>query len=154
MLTYTSVGIFNNCNCWTKWFPDHAGSQRYLSFPQEQLVFDTIKRRLNYEFAIVTTVALGIELLIFFLVWVYFRRGHRVLKQRDMEDFLKRLDMEDVCSKQGWFKRAWKNCKGLFARKEDKTNGRDKNHHNRSRNSSVQSRQDTNTLEMQLRSAQ
>ena len=74
MLTYTALGIFNNCNCWTKWFPDHAGNQRYLSFPQEQLVFDTIKRRLSREFAIITTVALGIELLTFFLVWLYFRR--------------------------------------------------------------------------------
>lgn len=151
MLTFTSVGIFNNCNCWTKWFPDHAGSQRYLSFPEEQLVFDTIKRRLKYEFAIVTTVALGIELVIFFLVWVYFRRGHRVLKQRDMEDFLKQLKLEEVCSKGGWLKRAWKNCKDLFTRKEDKTNGRDKSPNNWSRKSS---RSDTNTLEQQLHSTE
>lgn len=109
MLTYTSIGIFNNCNCWTKWFPDHAGSQRYLSFPQEQLVFDTIKRRLKYEFAIVTTVALGIELLIFVVVWLYFQRGHRVLKQRDIEM---------VVSQANWRKRLWKNFKSHFARKE------------------------------------
>ena len=88
MLTYTSRGIFNSCNCWTKWYPDHSGGQRYLSFPEEQYVFDTIKGRLQYEFWIVTVVAFGIELIIFFLVWLYFHRGHRVLKQRDIEAVL------------------------------------------------------------------
>lgn len=110
MLTYTSRGLFNNCNCWTKWFPDHTGGQRYLSFPEEQYVFDVLKHRLQYEFWIVTVVALGIELIVFFLVWIYFRRGHRVLKQRDIDE---------VLAQEGWGKTMRKkirdNVKSLFA---------------------------------------
>lgn len=146
MLTFTSVGIFNNCNCWTKWFPDHAGNQRYLSFPQEQLVFDTIKRRLNREFAIVTTVALGIELLTFFLVWLYFRRGHGVLKQRDIED---------SSSQTGWRKTISGYFKGLFSSKPKKEKKVIIDVHSlvismeplQSQSSSLQHRQYTNTLE-------
>lgn len=89
-LTCSAIGVFNSCNCWTKWFPDHSGGQRYLSFPEEQFVFDNIRRRLTYEFAIVTTVALGLELFIFVLVLLYFRRGSAVLSQRDLEATLKR----------------------------------------------------------------
>lgn len=87
-LTSSAIGVFNSCNCWTKWFPDHSGGQRYLSFPEEQFVFDNIRRRLKYEFAIVTTVALGLELFIFVLVRLYFRRGSAVLLQRDLEAIL------------------------------------------------------------------
>lgn len=153
MLTYTSIGIFNNCNCWTKWFPDHAGSQRYLSFPQEPLVFDTIKRRLQFEFAIVTTIALGIELLIFVMVWLYFRRGHRVLKQRDIEM---------VVSQADWRKKLWKNFKGHFARKEKKEEGSEdefemsvsRSSPRLSQSSSLVRRQNTSALEAQNLSAQ
>lgn len=84
-LTFSSIGVFNSCNCWTKWFPGKSGGKRYLSFPDEPFVFDTIRRRLKYEFAIVTTVALGLELSIFVLVRLYFRRGSAVLSQRDLE---------------------------------------------------------------------
>lgn len=90
-LTCSAIGVFNSCNCWTKWFPDQSGGQRYLSFPEEQLVFDDIRRRLRYEFAIVTTVALGLELFIFVLVWLYFRHGSAVLSQRDLETMLLRV---------------------------------------------------------------
>ncbi|MCJ1262678.1 hypothetical protein MMC22_002548 [Lobaria immixta] len=152
MLTYTSIGIFNNCNCWTKWFPDHAGNERYLSFPQEPLIFDTIKRRLKYEFAIVTTVALGIELLIFVVVWLFFQRGHRVLKQRDIEM---------VVSQANWRKRLWKNVKGHFARKEKtKEEGSEDEIETRvspswprrSQSSSLVRRQNTSALEAQSHS--
>lgn len=94
-LTCSAIGVFNSCNCWTKWFPDHSGGQRYLSFPEEQLVFDNIRRRLKYEFAIVTTVALGLELLIFVLVWLYFRHGSAVLSQRDLEAIVSRVSWRD-----------------------------------------------------------
>lgn len=90
-LTSSAIGVFNSCNCWTKWFPDQSGGQRYLSFPEEQFVFDTIRRRLKYEFAIVTTVALGLELFIFVLVRLYFRRGSAVLSQRDLEAIVMRV---------------------------------------------------------------
>lgn len=154
MLTYTSIGIFNNCNCWTKWFPDHSGSQRYLSFPQEQLVFDTIKRRLQYEFRTVTTVALGIELFIFFLVWVYFLRGRRVLKQRDME-LVSRQQLGIV---RLWFKSFWTNIKGLFAPMEEEREESEDDQDTllvaipsrRSQNSSLQRRQNSGTLESQI----
>lgn len=90
-LTCSAIGVFNSCNCWTKWFPDESGGQRYLSFPEEQFVFDNIRRRLKYEFAIVTTVALGLELFIFVLVWLYFRHGSAVLSQRDLEAIFLRV---------------------------------------------------------------
>ena len=148
MLTYTAVGIFNNCNCWTKWFPDHAGNQRYLSFPQEPLVFDTIKRRLKREFAIVTTVALGIELLTFFLVWPYFRRGHGVLKQRDIEDSFSQTE---------WLKTISEYFKSLFTSKpkkereviSDRSVGSYPMESFQSQSSSLQRRHDTNTMESQ-----
>lgn len=113
MLTYTSRGIFNNCNCWTKWLPNHG--ERYISFPQEQYVFDIIKGRLQSEFLIVTIAALGIELLIFFLVWMYFHSGHRVLKQRDIDE---------VLVGEGWGKTArrnfYNNIKSLFTMRRRK----------------------------------
>lgn len=85
------VGVFNTCNCWTNWFPNDFGGQRYLSFPEEQLVFDNIRSGLKYEFAIVTSVALGLELFIFVLVRLYFRHGSAVLSQRDLEDIVLRV---------------------------------------------------------------
>lgn len=153
MLTFTSIGIFNNCNCWTKWFPDHAGGLRYLSFPQEQLVFDTIKQRLQFEFAIVTTIALGIELLIFVMVWLYFQRGHRVLKQRDIEMIVSQAD---------WRKKLWRNFKGHFARKEKKEEGSEDEFEmsvspsssRQSQSSPLVRRQNTSALEAQNLSAQ
>ena len=87
MLTFSAVGIFNSCNCWTKWWPDLG--QRYLSFPEEQFVFDTIKHRLGREFPIVTAVALGLELVIFIFVTWAFWSGHCVLRQRDIDAVLK-----------------------------------------------------------------
>lgn len=104
-LTSSAIGVFNSCNCWTKWFPDNSGGQRYLSFPEEQFVFDIIRRRLQYEFAIVTTVALGLELIIFILVWLYFRRGSAVLSQRDLEAIVMR---------GGWRKRFADAIRNLF----------------------------------------
>lgn len=102
-LTCSAIGVFNSCNCWTKWFPDHSSGQRYLSFPEEQLVFDDIRRRLKYEFAIVTTVALGLELFIFVLVRLYFRRGSAVLSQRDLETiFMSQRDLESIVMRVSW----------------------------------------------------
>ena len=100
LLTFSALGILNSCNCWTKWWPFHSAGKRYLSFPQEQFVFDTIKRKLSFDFAIATGIALGAELLIFFAVWVYFHHGYRVLSQRDIEDIL---------SHENWQTR-FKNC--------------------------------------------
>ena len=87
-LTYSAIGVFNNCDCWSKWLPDYR--QRYISFPQEQIVFDDIKRRLSGEFAAVIAGALLIELMIFGIVKLVFRSGHRVLKQRDIDSLLAR----------------------------------------------------------------
>ena len=85
-LTYTASGMFNSCDCWTKWWPTR--SDRYLSFPQEQFVFDDIKGKLKGRFAYITVVALLLEIAIFAFVAFHFRDGHRLLKQRDIEDLL------------------------------------------------------------------
>ena len=98
-LTYSAIGVFNSCNCWTKWFPGRSGGQRYLSFPQEQSVFDNTRRRLSYEFAIVTTVALGLELFIFVLLWLFFRHGSAVLSQRDLEAIVLRVGWREWFAK-------------------------------------------------------
>ena len=42
-LTFTAIGIFNNCECWSK-YPHGAG---YISFPQDRPVFQLIKHRLK-----------------------------------------------------------------------------------------------------------
>ena len=85
-LIFTAIGVYNKCSCWSTWFPDH--DQRYLSFPQEQFVFDIIRTRLEIEFPAVVGGCLSIELLIFFAVALRFRLGHRVLKQQDIDDIL------------------------------------------------------------------
>lgn len=84
LLTFTALGIFNSCNCWTKWGP--YLSQRYISFPQEQYVFDLIKRRLQTTFPAIVIFALLSQIFIFIAISIYFAEGHRVLKQRDIED--------------------------------------------------------------------
>lgn len=104
-LTSSAVGVFNSCNCWTQWLPGKPGGQRYLSFPEEQFVFDTIRGRLKYEFAIATTVALGLELFIFVLMRLYFRRGSAVLSQRDLEAIVMRVS---------WRKRFADGIRNLF----------------------------------------
>lgn len=94
-LTSSAIGVFNSCNCWTQWFPGKSGGQRYLSFPEEQFVFDTIRRRLKLEFASASTVALGLELFIFVLGRLYFRRGSTVLSQRDLEAIVMRVSLRN-----------------------------------------------------------
>ena len=113
-LTSSAIGVFNSCICWTKWFPGQSGGQRYLSFPEEQFVFDTIGRRLKYEFAIVTTVALGLELFIFVLVRLYFRRGTAVLSQRDLEA---------IVMKVSWRERFANGIRNLFRDKRSSGTG-------------------------------
>jgi hypothetical protein len=82
-LTYSAIGVFNSCSCWSKFLPDHA--KRYISLPQEQFVFETIKRRMKGEFAYIIAGTLGIEFLIFLSLRFFFNTGHRVLMQRDMD---------------------------------------------------------------------
>ena len=83
VMTFVSVGLFNDCSCWSQWLTDH--NDRYLSFPQEQYVFDTIRYRLRWEFSFVVGGALGLEAILFVFVAVYFWKGYRVLRQDDMD---------------------------------------------------------------------
>lgn len=62
--------------------------ERYLSFPQEQFVFDKVKSRLRFDFPIAVGLCLLLEVVTFVGVVVHFRTGHRVLKQRDLDAVL------------------------------------------------------------------
>lgn len=83
-LTSTAIGIFNKCECWCKW-PTSSG---YISFLQDDFIFQLIKHRLELHFPIIIGCALSSQILIFVGIWIYFYEGHRVLKQRDMDSIL------------------------------------------------------------------
>ena len=84
ILTLTALGIFNKCECWCKW-PKSSG---HISFPQDISVFRLIKRHLQFTFPIILGLTLLRQIVIFGLVWYYFRKGHRLLKQRDIDSVL------------------------------------------------------------------
>ena len=52
LLTFTALGIFNNCECWCKWPP----STGYISFPQDDAVFSLIKHRLQTTYLAIVGV--------------------------------------------------------------------------------------------------
>lgn len=83
-LTWTALGAFNKCECWSKW-PKSTG---YISFLQDDYVFHIIRNRLNMEFPVIVGGALLFQIVLFVGVWFYFREGHRVLKQRDIDSVL------------------------------------------------------------------
>ena len=92
VLTESALGMFNKCSCWSKWFP--LQSTGYISFPQEQYIFDLIKSRLSTTFPIIVGCALGGQIVIFAIIAAYFRDGHRVLKQRNVDEVLAKADAE------------------------------------------------------------
>ena len=83
VMTFVSIGLFNDCSCWSQWGTDH--NNRYISFPQEQYVFDTIRHRLIWEFSFIVGGALLLEAILFIFVAVYFWKGYRVLRQDDID---------------------------------------------------------------------
>ena len=105
-LTGTALGVFNNCECWSKW-PSSSG---YISFLQDDLIFQGIKNRLRITFPIIIICTLSIETIIFMIVWMCFRKGLRVLKQRDIDSVLQSRD-----SKWNNF---WKSVFRYFRRKK------------------------------------
>ena len=86
ILTGSALGMFNSCNCWSRWFP--LGSTGYISFPQEDYIFRLVKRRLSTIFVYIVVLALASQVLIYGAARYYFRKGHRVLKQRDIDEIL------------------------------------------------------------------
>ena len=87
ILTGSALGMFNSCNCWSRWFP--LGSTGYISFPQQDYIFHLIKRRLSTIFVYIVVLALASQVLIYGAARYYFRKGHRVLKQRDIDEIRK-----------------------------------------------------------------
>lgn len=85
-LTYTALGVFNKCDCWSMWLP--FNSVRYISFAQEPYVFQLIKYRLTYVFSSITLGAVLVQVIIFFVVMLWFWDGYTVLKQRDIDAVL------------------------------------------------------------------
>ena len=83
-LTWTSLGVFNRCDCWCKW-PRSSG---YISFLQDDFIFHMIKERLRKTFPIIIACAIFSQLVIFAGVSWIFRAGYRVLKQRDIDSVL------------------------------------------------------------------
>ncbi|MCJ1398986.1 hypothetical protein MMC11_002188 [Xylographa trunciseda] len=83
VMTFVSIGLFNDCSCWSQWLTAHG--DRYLSFPQEQYVFDTLRDRLTREFPIVVGGALALEAVLFVIMAVVFWKGYRVLRQDDID---------------------------------------------------------------------
>ena len=81
MLTYTAIGVFNSCSCWSKFM-----REPYISFPQEPFVFNLIRSRLANTFPLIVGGSLVLELSIFAIAHLVFSTAHRVLKQRDLED--------------------------------------------------------------------
>lgn len=104
--TLESIGIFNSCNCWTEWWS--RGEPRYISFPQDQYVFDTLKRRMKIEFPATVASLLGFELLVFAILAAVLWDGHRVLKQRDLDAVLRPLE---------WYQKPIHNIEGYFRRR-------------------------------------
>lgn len=89
MLTVIACGRYTSCECWTRWLSwDHV---QYLSFPQEQFMYDRIKHRLKWEFSAIVGGCFAFELIFFgYVAWI-FRSGHRVLKQRDLDTVVDRV---------------------------------------------------------------
>lgn len=92
VLTESALGMFNKCLCWSKWFP--LQSTGYISFPQEQYIFDLIKSQLSTTFPIIVSCALGGQIVIFAIIAAYFRDGYRVLKQRNVDEVPAKADAE------------------------------------------------------------
>lgn len=101
-LTFTSLGVFNNCECWCKWLSWSSlwmgSSARYISFLQDDYIFQMTKGRLGSTFPGIVGFALGTQIVIFFGAWFHFRNGYRMLKQQDIdavlnpeESFLERM---------------------------------------------------------------
>lgn len=91
LLTFTALGVFNNCNCWCKWTLGSLVSSkaRYLSFPQQPYIFSTITYQLRHTFPIIVGFALLSQIILFVVIAIYFNEGYRVLKQRDIDAALK-----------------------------------------------------------------
>lgn len=83
-LTWSATGAFNNCACWCK-YPTSSG---FLSFPQDEFIFQMIKSRLRELFPIIVSSALLSQIFIFAWVCWQFREGLRVLKLRDIDSVL------------------------------------------------------------------
>jgi hypothetical protein len=100
-LTWSALGMFNKCECWCKW-PKSPG---YISFPQDDYIFQMIKRRLQLHFPLIVSGALAYQVFVFGGVWCYFWKGYRMLKQRDIESVLE--------SQNSFWKRFGRRVKGL-----------------------------------------
>ena len=83
-LTWSATGAFNSCACWCK-YPTSSG---FLSFPQDEFIFQMIKSRLRELFPIIVSSALLSQIFIFAWVCWQFREGLRVLKLRDIDSVL------------------------------------------------------------------
>ena len=83
-LTWSATGAFNSCECWCT-YPTSSG---FLSFPQDEFIFQMIKSRLRELFPIIVTCALLSQVFIFAWVCWQFREGLRVLKLRDIDSVL------------------------------------------------------------------
>ena len=87
-LTFSALGMYNQCNCWSNW----SFSTRYISFLQDDFIFHMIKHRLGKTFPIIAGCALASEAVLFILIWCYFLKGWRVLKQSDIDSALASRD--------------------------------------------------------------
>ena len=63
-LTFSALGMYNQCNCWSNW----SLSTRYISFLQDDFIFQMTKRRLRKTFPIITGCALASEGVLFILM--------------------------------------------------------------------------------------
>ena len=113
VITYVSKGLFNDCACWSQWGTDH--DDRYISFPQEQYVFDTIRQRLIWEFSFVVGGALALEAILFIFVAIYFWKGYKVLRQDDIDKEIAAYGSERSPETQGCLARIGHFFGGLFA---------------------------------------
>jgi hypothetical protein len=95
-LTFTSLGVLNSCECWCKWRSWSSlwmgSSARYISFLQDDYIFQMIKGRLGSTFPGIVGLALGTQIVIFFSAWFHFRNGYRMLKQQDIDAVLNVLE--------------------------------------------------------------
>jgi hypothetical protein len=90
LLTGSATGIFNSCYCWSKWLP--RGSTGYISFPQEDYIFGLIKGHLEGRFPAIVGGALASQVFIYCAARYHFRKGHQVLKQRNIDEVLESPD--------------------------------------------------------------
>lgn len=89
--TYSSLGVFNNCECWCKWLSWSSwmgSSTRYISFLQDDYIFQMTKSRLGSTFPGIVGLALVTQIVIFLGAWFHFRNGYRMLKQQDIDAVL------------------------------------------------------------------